>query len=72
MYDTCSGSWSSKEKAHANPFVGGYIPSDMHPLTLNGSKESDLNQLKQPNGRQYHKLAPGLSPVKVAEEADCV
>lgn len=60
LYDTCAGSWSRSELRHQyqHPFIGGYIPSDMHPLTLNGSKE---------HLEKNHKLADGISPVKIAD-----
>ena len=58
MYDTCSGGWGTAGDT-GGPFMGGYIPSDMHPLTLNGSKENSLEK--------NHKLAEGVTPVRVAE-----
>ncbi len=68
MYDTCSGGsggtsstccWGTPGAPPVqNPFMGGYIPSDMHPLTLNGSKDSSLEK--------DHKLAHGVSPIRIA------
>jgi len=63
MYDTCSGHANFGAGAEANSFFGGYIPSDMHPLTLNNGslKKNGCGQ----NGNHNHAVvAPGLDAAK--------
>ena len=66
LYDVCMGGWSWREserppKDFPASFMGsGYVPSDMHPLTLNGSASSGSGNGKI--SEKSHKIAPGVSP----------
>ncbi|XP_059084463.1 uncharacterized protein LOC131881579 [Tigriopus californicus] len=65
LYDVCLGGWGSDEAPkNYPPYLGpGYIPSDMHPLTLNGGSKITEKE---------HTIADGISPIKLATDADHV
>ncbi len=72
LYDACTGgSGRPKFDQYNSPAGGifggsGYIPSDMHPLTLNGDSNGDIVK----NDEVNYRFASGV--VKVSADADHV